>query len=130
MVEGTADEAVSPRIPARAHVPIAAWPVGGELVNFGVNRRYGAVLCRLAGVIICNSCAICSSYAGAHTARSVSARHAKSISKPHDGEVIGEPVLGGPHHVYHLAAGRFVQSICALQGQRRKNLQLLGPSEF
>jgi hypothetical protein len=26
--------------------------VGGELVNFGVNRRYGAVLCRLAGVII------------------------------------------------------------------------------
>jgi putative transposase len=26
--------------------------VSGELVNFGVNRRYGAVLCRLAGVII------------------------------------------------------------------------------
>jgi hypothetical protein len=35
-------------------------PVGGELVNFGVNRRYGAVLCRLDGVIILNSCAICS----------------------------------------------------------------------
>jgi len=26
------------------------------------------------------------------------------ISKAHDGEVIGEPVLGGLHHVYHLAA--------------------------
>jgi putative transposase len=25
-------------------------------------------------------------------------------SKAHDGEVIGEPVLGGLHHVYHLAA--------------------------
>ena len=35
--------------------------VGGELVNFGVNRSYGAVLCRLAGVIIFSSCAICSS---------------------------------------------------------------------
>jgi hypothetical protein len=29
--------------------------VGGELVNFGVNRRYCAVLCRLAGVIIVKS---------------------------------------------------------------------------
>ena len=36
--------------------------VGGELVNFSVNRPYGAVSCRLAGVIICNSCAICSSW--------------------------------------------------------------------
>jgi putative SOS response-associated peptidase YedK len=36
--------------------------VGGELVNFGVNRRYGAVLRRLAGVTIFNSCAICSSW--------------------------------------------------------------------
>ena len=25
-------------------------------------------------------------------------------SKAHDAEVIGEPVLGGLHHVYHLAA--------------------------
>jgi hypothetical protein len=26
------------------------------------------------------------------------------ICKVHDAEVIGEPVLGGLHHVYHLAA--------------------------
>ena len=29
---------------------------------------------------------------------------AKPICKAHDAEVIGEPVLGGLHHVYHLAA--------------------------
>src|ERR1700674_1548894 len=38
--------------PRIAPVSASASPVGGELVNFGVNRRYGAVLCRLAGVII------------------------------------------------------------------------------
>jgi hypothetical protein len=30
-------------------------------------------------------------------------------------EIIGEPVLGGLYHVYHLAACRFPQCICAPQ---------------
>jgi Glutathione S-transferase, N-terminal domain len=59
-------------------------PVGGELVNFGVSRRYGAVLCRLAGVIIFNSCAICSSWRSICSlpSRNSSARAACAGSQP------------------------------------------------
>ena len=35
---------------------------GWRIRNFGINRRCGAVLRRLAGMIIFNSCAICSSW--------------------------------------------------------------------
>ena len=35
---------------------------GWRIGNFGINRRGGAVLRRLAGMIIFNSCAICSSW--------------------------------------------------------------------
>jgi hypothetical protein len=35
---------------------------GWRIGKFGMNRRRGAVLCRLAGKIVSNSCAICSSW--------------------------------------------------------------------
>jgi hypothetical protein len=65
------------------------------LVNFGVNRRYGAVLCRLAGVIIFNSCAICSSW------RSRMVKKLKLL----EGAQLSHPGVAGPRVVRYVFWG-------------------------
>jgi hypothetical protein len=43
---------------AKQAIAWCEWRIG----KFGMNRRRGAVLCRLTGKIVSNSCAICSSW--------------------------------------------------------------------